>query len=160
MLTESLPAAHELLETGALVQFDVLSTKVMEGPDPAIFTVEIELSFPSDPESEENDLEWGAFGFLFLIASLSFIDARPRANSVIEYNTGDALEVGDFIRCLSWQSGALRLGTDYLRGRCMKTHVVLQPDGSGKLTTTGRGKSAVHWLERLKGKGRLQIVDT
>jgi len=40
----------------------------------------------------------------------------------------------------------------------MKTEVVLQPDGSGTLSTMGRGKAAILWLERLKGKKRWQVV--
>jgi hypothetical protein len=159
MTTNDLASIQELLETGTLVQFDVVHTSVMEGPDPAIFTVEIELSFPPDQDTDETDLEWGAFGFLFLIAALAFADARPRATSAIEYDPSDAFGIGDFVRCLQWQSGDLRLSADYLKGCCMKTDVVLRQNGSGKLTTTGRGKSAVLWLDRLKGKKRLQLVD-
>lgn len=53
---------------------------------------------------------------------------------------------------------SLRFSADYVRGRRMKTEVVLQPDGSGTLSTMGRGKAAILWLERLKGKKRWQVV--
>jgi hypothetical protein len=147
-----------LLETGTLVEFEISRSQVHEGPDPAEFSLEIDLVFPPDPESEENDLEWGAFGFLFVIGVLSFADARPREASIIEYAENDEFQVGDLIQCLRWEGGALRFSADYIRGRRMKTDVVLRSEGFGRLTTVGRGKAPLLWLERLKGKKLLQIV--
>jgi hypothetical protein len=146
-------AGYELLKTGTVVEFQVTKTEIHEGPDAAEFAVDIQLEFPPDPDTEENDLEWGAFGFLFTIA-----DARPRESSVIEYAEKDEFQVGDLIECLRWDNGALRFHADYIRGRRMKTDLVLRPDGTGRLTTTGRGKAALMWLERLKGKKQLHIV--
>jgi hypothetical protein len=151
-------AGFSLLETGTVVEFRAAKTEVHEGPDAAEFTVEIHLEFPPNPDTDENDLEWGAFGFLFVIGTLSFADARPRESSVIEYVERDEFQVGDFIKCLHWEDGALKFSADYLRGRRMKTDVVLWPDGSGRLTTTGRGKAAILWLERLKGRKSLRVV--
>jgi hypothetical protein len=51
-----------------------------------------------------------------------------------------------------------QFSADYVRGRRMKTDVVLRPDGSGTLTTSGRGKAAILWLDRLKGKKTLRVV--
>ncbi|MFO1465061.1 MAG: hypothetical protein U1F35_01225 [Steroidobacteraceae bacterium] len=151
-------AAIELLRTGAIVDFRVASTQVHEGPDAAEFTVEINLEFPPDPETEESDLSWGAFGFVFVIGVLSFADARPREASVLEYAEEDDFHVGDLISSLRWEDGALKFEADYIRGRRMKTSLVLRPDDSGRLTTTGRGKAALHWLDRLKGQKPLQLV--
>ena len=151
---------YALLETGAAVEFEVAKTEILEGPDAAEFSVEIQLEFPQDPDTEENDLEWGAFGFLFVIGTLSFADARPRESSVIEYVKNDEFQVGDLINCLRWEGGVLKFRADYVRGRRMKTDVVLRPDGSGRLTTTGRGKAPILWLERLKGKKTLQVVQS
>ena len=151
-------AGFQLLETGTAMEFNVTNTTVHEGPDAAEFSVEIDLEFPPDAETEETDLNWGAFGFLFVIGSLSFADARPRESSVIDYVENDEFQVGDLIGCLRWEDGTLNFDSDYLRGRRMKTRVVLRPDGSGRLTTTGRGKSPVMWLERLKGKNPLSVV--
>lgn len=151
-------AGLELLHTGTLVDFQVTNTQIHEGPDAAEFSVEIGLKFPPNPETEENDLDWGALGFLFIIGTLSFADARPRESSVIEYAEQDEFQVGDFIRCLHWEGGALKFSADYVRGRRMKTDLALRSDGSGRLTTSGRGKAAIHWLERLKGKKQLQVV--
>lgn len=71
---------YRLLESGTAVDFRVVKTEVHEGPegpDPAEFAVEIELAFPTDSDTGENDLAWGAFGFLFVLGVLSFDDARP-----------------------------------------------------------------------------------
>ena len=152
-------AGHQLLETGTVVDFLITDTEILEGPDAAEFSVRIGLEFPPDAESEENDLAWGAFGFLFVLGVLSFADARPRESSAIDYVEGDEFQVGDFIVCLQWEDGVLRFDTDYVRGRRMKTHVVLRPNGTGTLTTDGRGKAAIRWLERLKGKKSLQLVE-
>ncbi len=152
-------AGHQLLETGAVVDFQITDTEIFEGPDAAEFSVRISLEFPADPESEENDLGWGAFGFLFVIGVLSFADARARESSAIDYLEADEFRVGDFIVSLNWENGVLRFDTDYIRGRRMKTHVLLRPNGTGTLTTDGRGKAAMHWLERLKGKKSLRLVE-
>jgi hypothetical protein len=151
-------AGYELLKTGAVVNFEVTKTDIHEGPDAAEFGVDIGLDFPVDPESEENDLEWGAFGFLFVVGVLSFADARPRESSAIDYVEKDEFQVGDLLSCLRWEHGVLRFYADYLRGRRMKTELLFRPDGTGRLRTTGRGKSALVWLDRLKGKKALQIV--
>lgn len=79
--------------------------------------------------------------------------------SAIEYNGGDVYEVGDFLKSLQWNAGDVRFSADYVKGRCMKTQLLLRADGTGQLSTTGRGKSASHWLDRLHGKARLQRVD-
>ena len=55
---------YRLLETGTLTEFRVAKTEIQEGPDAAEFSVHIDLEFPPDPETEETDLDWAAFGFL------------------------------------------------------------------------------------------------
>ena len=151
-------AGYELLKTGSIVNFEIVKTDIHEGPDSAEFSVEIQLAFPPDSEAEENDLQWGAFGFFFVIGTLSFADARPREASMIDYVENDEFQLGDFVSGLCWEGAALRFRADYLRGRRMKTDFVLRPDGSGKLTTTGRGMTPLRWLERLQGEGRMRLV--
>lgn len=153
-------ATAELLRTGVIVDFEVTGTQIHEGPDPAEFAVEIELRFPINPATDENDLGWGAFGFVFVIGVLSFADARSREASALDYAEKDDFYIGDLISCLSWEDGALKFDADYIRGRRMKTRLVLKSDGSGCLTTMGRGKAAIHWLERLKGQKPLQLVSS
>jgi hypothetical protein len=148
----------ELIRTGAAVDFEIVGTEIHESADPGEFSLEIQLAFPTDVETEESDLTWGSFGFMFLIGLLSFTDARARESSAIEYSEKDEFHLGDLIDHLHWDQGTLRFSADYIRGRRMKTELVLRPEGTGRLGTTGRGKSALFWLEKIKGKKSLQVV--
>lgn len=151
-------AGHELLKTGAAADFEVLHTEILEGADPGEFSVRITLNFPVNEATDETDLDWAAFGFLFVVATLSFNDARSRGVSDRDYIEGDEFQVGDLLGGLTWVAGELRFDADYLRGRRIKTRVVLRADGSGTLTTLGRGKAALRWLDRLKGKPLMQLA--
>jgi hypothetical protein len=153
-------AAHRLLETGTLVRFRVADTQTHLSPDKENVFVWAELVFTDDDEDTgpEDIAEWAAFGFLFTLAALSFHDARPRGASEIDYQPNDQFTVADFFDCLSFKHGELRLETDYVRGRSMKTSVTIRPDGTATLTTWGRGQSALRWLDQLQGKKRLASV--
>ena len=100
-----------------------------------------------------------ALGFLFAIGVLSFADARPRGLSEIEYVESDDFRVSDLVAGLKFQNGELHLDTDYLRGRRLKTRVVVRSDGTGTLETIGRGKAALRWIARLKGEKPLRALD-
>ena len=90
--------------------------------------------------------------YLFVLAVLSFTDARPRGSSEVDFNTKDEFNVGGFLQCLSFGKSGLHFRADYIRGRCLKTDITIRPDGSATLTTWGRGQAALRWLDRLKGK--------
>jgi len=154
--TETSPA-HRLLEIGTLVRFRVADTQTQLSPDKENVFVRAELVFTDDDEdtAPEDIAEWAAFGFLFTLAALSFHDARPRGASGIDYQSNDQFTVADFFDCLSLKYGELRLETDYVRGRSMKTCATIRPDGTVTLTTWGRGQSALRWLDELQGKKRL-----
>ena len=83
---------------------------------------------------------------------------RPRV-SEIEYVESDDFRISDLLAGLKFQNGELHLDTDYLRGRRLKTRVVIRQDGTGTLETIGRGKAALHWIARLKGQKPLRAVD-
>jgi hypothetical protein len=153
-------AAHRLLETGTAVLFRVVDTHTELSPDKENVFVRAELIFEDDDEDThpEEIVEWAAFGFLFTLAALSFHDARPRGTSEIEYLPNDEFTVADFLDSLSFKYGELRLRTDYVRGRSMKTEVTIRPDGTVTLTTWGRGQSALRWLDQLQGKKRIAPV--
>jgi hypothetical protein len=155
-------AEQKLFETGTLVLFRVLDTNTEVTPDQENIFVRVELMLEDDEEDVEPEefVEWGAFGFLFAITALSFHDARPRGASELHFQMDDALTVADFLDALSFGRDGLRVQTDYLRGRSMKTEVTIRPDGTVTLTTWGRGKSALHWLDRLQGKKRIRAVPT
>lgn len=111
-----------------------------------------------EDEVAENTAEWGAFGFIFVLALLSFADAKPRNASVIEYQEKDELRLSDLIEHLRFVRGALHFDADYIRGRRLKTRIVVRSNGTVTLETIGRGKSALRWLERIQGKKLMELV--
>jgi hypothetical protein len=142
------------------VLFRIVDTHTEISPDKENVSVRVELEFEGDDvDTEPADIvEWGAFGFLFTLAVLSFHDARPRGISEVDYEPRDAFTVADFFECLSFSEQGLQLHTDYVRGRSMKTDVAVRPDGTITLTTWGRGESALRWLDKLRGKQHIAAV--
>ena len=71
---------HQLLQTGALVEFRILDTHTKLSPDGENVSVRVDIILGGDEDDAEpaDVAEWGAFGFLFVLAALSFHDARPR----------------------------------------------------------------------------------
>ena len=154
------PPEQSLLETGTLVLFRVVDVHTELSPDKENIFVRVDLVFMGDDQEIEpaEIVEWSAFGFLFTLAALSFHDARPRGMSKLDFQPGDEFTVADFFECLTFGDRGLCLHTDYVRGRSMKTDVTILPDGSVRLTTWGRGKSALRWLDQLQGKKRIAEV--
>jgi len=154
------PAWQQLLETGTLVLFRVLDTDTESAPDKENVAVRADLIFTSDEEDTDpaDVAEWGAFGFLYTLASLSFTDARPRGYSENEFLPDDQFTVSDFFECLSYRQDGLHLRADYIHGRCMKTDITVRPDGTATLETWGRGQTALRWLDKLQGKKMIGLV--
>ncbi|HEY1892165.1 MAG TPA: hypothetical protein VGG63_17340 [Steroidobacteraceae bacterium] len=157
------PEAFRLLETGVAVPFRVVKEEVLPAPDESEFgmRVSLQLEDPEDPEGDAQEIvEWGAFGFVFVRALLSFADARPRGFSESEYNETDDLRLADFIAGLTFRRGALYFHADYLRGRRVKTGITVTAHGLVTIETIGRGKGPLRWIDRLKGKDGLRVVGT
>lgn len=153
-------AAYQLLEAGTQVRFEVLTTTVTPGPDGQSLSVRADLALRGDDEEEdpESVVERGAFGFIFVLAVLSFADARPRGQSVRDYEPKDDFGVSDFLGCLWFEGDRLHFFADYVRGRCMKTDIVLRGNGEVTMKTWGRGQEALRWLDRLQGKELLRVL--
>jgi hypothetical protein len=157
---------YELLKTGTLVPFRIVEEEVLSAPDEAEFGLRLQLKLVPDDEGEERDedeaaedtAEWGAFGFMFVVGVLSFAEAIPRNASVLEYEEKDEFRLADFIERLRFVRGELRFDADYIRGRRVKTRVVVRSNGTVTLETIGRGKAALRWLEQLRGKKIMQLV--
>jgi hypothetical protein len=157
MKSDEQSAGTKLLETGALVDFQVLDTHIESSPDGENLAVRVELVCAGEEEDDPGDVvEWGAFGFV--LATLSFVDARPRGLSEVDYVEGDELNIVDLFDGLRFSCGELHFRADYIRGRCVKTDVTVRPDGTVTLTTWGRGQSALRWLDRLNCKRLMQAV--
>lgn len=162
------PIGHELLRTGLAVSFRIVKEEVLQAPaDEAEFGMRVQLKFTTDQGEEgqdeddvaEDTAEWGSFGFLFTLAVLSFADAKPRGYSEAEYAERDELTLADFVQHLRFVRGELRFDADYIRGRRVKTRIAVRANGTATLETIGRGKSALRWLERLRGRKLMQLVD-
>lgn len=54
--------------------------------------------------------------------------------------------------------GELHFDVDYIRGRWLKTRIVVRSNGTVTLETIGRGKSALRWLDRIQGKKPMELV--
>ena len=154
------PAWQQLMETGALVEFRVLDTSTELSSDNENLAVRADLVFTGNDEDTDpaEVAEWGAFGFLYTLASLSFIDARPRGYSEKDFLPKDRFTVGDFFECLSFRQDGLHLRADYVHGRSVKTDITVRPDGTVTLQTWGRGQTALRWLDRLQGKKMIGLV--
>ncbi len=106
----------------------------------------------------EEDIQWCVFAFIYSIAVLSFADARPRGMSDLDFEGDDEFSVKDFFECLHYEYGQIRFHADYIRGRCIKTSITAEKDGTVKIGTVNRGEAASRWVDKLKGKKLIQIV--
>jgi hypothetical protein len=147
-----------LIQTAMAVDFQLLEHRVLEAPDPAEFGMRIVLHL-GDPDDEfDETVEWGGLAFLYVLAALSFSDARGRGFSESEFEAGDEFEVGDLVSMLSFVRGELHVRADYVRGRRMKTDLTLRQDGTLILETIGRGQAPLRWIDRMLGKTPLAAV--
>jgi len=151
-------AGYKLLETASLVDFRVGEPFIQTCTDGENIFLKVDLMLGDDDEESADIAEWASFGLIFALAVLSFADARPRGLSDKDFVDDDEFTIGDLFECLNFVSGELRFSSDYLRGRCMKTDIVMKKDGQLTLSTRNRGQSALRWLDRLQGKKMLTIV--
>lgn len=153
-------AGIELLKTGTLAEFEVVGTKVEPAPDGETKHVRIEMQLrASDDDGDrepDDEVECFGIGLMFVLAVMSFHDAGPRGYTEKTFVDEDEFTVGDFVTALRFVRGELHLEVDYLRGRCMKTEIVVRRDGWVILETRGRNDVALRWIERLQGKNQAQ----
>lgn len=155
---EAVVLGYELIKDGTIVEFETIETEIEDTADGEEKLVRVELQLGGDEPGE--DAEWGALGFIYVLAILSFADARPRGMSEADFEEGDQLSVRDLVRGLRYVRGNLEFSADYVKGRCVKTDVTVRPDGRVTLRTRCRGEAAVRWVDRLEGKKTLQVVET
>ena len=155
-------AGYKLLEIGALVTLDVVDTRIETAPGSDMVFVRIDLRLGEEDEDGErsDDHEWGALGFIFCLAALSFHDARPRGVSGIDFAEQDELTVVDLVDHLRYERSELRFSADYVRGRCVKTDITIRGDGTATIETRNRGETALRWVQRLQGKKLMEVVQT
>lgn len=160
MADDDEPAEYELLRTATLIDITVLSTEIQPTSEDSHVEIEAKLgSCAGEEDDDANDVEWGAFGLIYALGVLSFADARPRGTSAMHFEEDDTWFVGDMIKHLRFERGELHFYADYVRGRMMKTTVVVRPDGTFRLETVNRGQAATRWIARLQGKKMLSVVE-
>ncbi|HEX5746083.1 MAG TPA: hypothetical protein VFZ09_07555 [Archangium sp.] len=148
------PIEHELIRSIACVDIKVVKTeKQPTSADDWHLVIEGRLG-----EAEDDDVEFAGMGLLYSLGLLSFADARPRGVSEMDFDATDHWTSGDMLRHFRFESGELHFSADYVRGRCMKTDVIVRRDGTFRLETTHRGEAATRWIARLQGKKVLAPV--
>jgi len=155
--------AYQGIQSIVWVERDVMTVSfTLESPD---------LSALSDPqevavrlvgvfEDGEDEAEWAALPFLYVLAYLSFDDARPRGRSGSEFDPLDGLDLDDFLPHLRYNRQGLEWHGDYIKGRRIKTELRVNVDGRVEVQTWERGEAATRWLRRLQGKTNLQVAAT
>jgi hypothetical protein len=147
------PIENDLIETACAVDLIVSDVKITPTHEDQAVHIDGRIGDPAD-----DDVAVAAFGVLFALSALSFLDARPRGFSGREYNASDNWTAADLLRHLQYEDGELCLDADYVRGRRMKTRIIVRADGSFTLEAMERGQAPVHWIERLQGKPGLRVV--
>lgn len=108
---------------------------------------------------DEDDVETSAFGIMYSVSLISFLQARPAGVSVIDYQEQDIWSVEDLHRHISFSQGKLNFYADYVRGRLMKTSIEISKDGTVVIETINRADQASQWAEYLLGKrGLLDFI--
>jgi hypothetical protein len=156
------PAWQYLLESGSMVEFRVIDSDITLSTDKENVAVQINLVFTSDDEEETDGsetAEWGTFGFIYTLASLSFLDARPRGMSGVDFIENDLFTEKDLFEALSFRHDGIHFHADYVRGRSMKTSISVSSAGRVKIDTWGRGERALRWLDKLKGKKTMELIN-
>ena len=172
-------AAYKLIHDAILVQFEIVEKHIepsLGDEGNSIVRIELRLGGPAededqgdggddiDSEEEREDAaadqaEWAGFGFIFTLATLSFGDARPRAYTGPNFVEKDEFTITDLFEGLKFVHGELHFSADYIRDRCIKTHITVRRDGRVTLETTNRGEAATRWLDRLKGNKMMAVVE-
>ncbi|MCA9630277.1 MAG: hypothetical protein KC766_21550 [Myxococcales bacterium] len=154
------PIEYELLHQATLAEISVTETRIepTTANDKHVWLTG-RLGLEEDEDGEPvDDVQHYAFGFIYALGMLSFLDARPRGVSGIDFEETDRWSAGDLLRYLRFEGGELHFYADYVRGRCMKTTVIVRADGSFRLESVNRGEAATRWIAKLQGKKILQAV--
>lgn len=155
-MSDDQPVEHDLIRSFVGAEIETVETRIQETSNGDKHVVIVGRLAVDDGEDEDvGDLvEAVAFGLIYTLALCSFTDAVPAGNSgEYGFKPDDQLTAADMLRHLRFRRGELHLYVDYLRGRMLKTSVVVRKDGTFELETVNRGTVAVKWIERLQGKG-------
>lgn len=155
--SEDIPIEYELIRDAVIAHVVVADTQIT----PTLTDDKhVRLGLEEDEDGEpSSDVEHFAFAFIYAVGMLSFADARPRGVSGMHFDKKDDWWVGDMLRHLCFKDGVLHFYADYVRGRCLKTTLIVRADGTFVLETVNRGEAATRWIAKLQGKKILSAVD-
>jgi hypothetical protein len=160
------PIEFDLIRTGIAVEITIDKTDFAPTPSGEIHArieghlAPSEDAEPEDPHAgEDGDVSWGALPFIYLVGLLSFRDAGPRGASTIDFAHNDEWHAADMLRHLRFDRGELRFYADYVRGRMMKTEVIVRRDGTFIVDTVNRGELAGEWMHLVAMKKLPTVAD-
>lgn len=140
-----LPIEGELLRTALLLELEV--TKIVRPGGTETDWTRLRGRF-----IESEDLAWGALPLLYAVTAFSFLEAAPAGNSEIDFREEDGWYAEDVLRALRFERGGLRVETDYVRGRRMKTTVAIAADGTFLVEAHDRMDGPERWMGQLQGE--------
>lgn len=111
-----------------------------------------------DCKIESDEISTSAFGLIYTLSVLSFRDARPAGYTENQYDETDNWQAIDMLRNLEFNEVGLCFYADYVRGRRMKTTIIVRDNGSISLETSGRGDAATRWVATVQGKKVMSVI--
>ena len=151
-MRDAVEAVAEVGRSAACVRFRILKTEGEEYPERSWQKVTCHV--------HREDVSWGAIPMIYVLGALSFIDARPRGSSGIDYVEEDEWLFSDMVQRLRFERGSVVFEADYVRGRMMKTTVTVAPGGKLEIETRNRHEMAVRWLRTLRGKKHIRLMSS
>ena len=150
-MKNEIQTVYELTRSAALARFRICRVEGEEHPDRSWQRVTCHL--------HRQDVSWSAIPLIYRIGALSFADARPRGSSEIDYFEKDEWLFGDVLIRLRFEPRKLEFDADYVRGRMMKTTVSIRTEGELVVETRNRHEMALRWLNAIKGKKHLELIE-
>jgi hypothetical protein len=145
------PAAVELLARLVDLEIEVVRSDLEEETDFSAHRLECRI-----PGSSLDEV---ALAVIFALSLMSFVEARPRGRSELDFEADDEWTLGDLLTNLAYREGELLFDADYIRGRMMKTRVRLRPDGALLISTLQRHAAATRWVDAIQGRSHLRLVE-
>ena len=99
------------------------------------------------------------WGLIYTIGALSFEAAPLHGNLEADLSGGDRWNVGDMLAHLAFANGKLQFHADVVRGRCMRTMMVVDQGGTIFIQTVDRGQALARWIARLRDNGMPHLSD-
>ena len=103
-------------------------------------------------------VSFAAIPFIYFVSALSFLGAKPAGASVKEYQEHDAWTIGDTVLGIRFEQGDLHFYADYIRGRRMKTTIIVRQDGTFTVFCLDRGDLPLAWIAKLRGDTESQFT--